>query len=155
MRKVWETVDLFALGGCAYGLLEVLWRGYTHWTMTALGGGLFVALGKLNRALPRKTPLLARCLLGGATVTGAEFATGCLVNLKLGMHVWDYSNMPLQIKGQVCLPYSLLWGALSMAAAEAYNFCCCLGWNEPPRSVFYTKFSTKRKKALASGRHLV
>ena len=30
MRKLCETADLFALGGGAYGLIEVLWRGYTH-----------------------------------------------------------------------------------------------------------------------------
>lgn len=114
MKKLCETADLFALGGGAYGLIEVLWRGYTHWTMAALGGILFLGLGALNRALPENVSLLMRGLIGGCIITGAEFAAGCVLNLWLGLAIWDYSNLPLNFMGQICLPFSLLWVLLSV-----------------------------------------
>ena len=52
MRKFCQTVDLFAMGGGTYGLIEVLWRGYTHWSMALLGGVLFLLIGAGNRLLP-------------------------------------------------------------------------------------------------------
>ena len=129
MQKVYEKADLFALGGGAYGLIEVLWRGYTHWTMLLLGGAMFLAIGMLNALMPRAS-LLQRGLVGGAMVTAAEFATGCVVNLQLGLAVWDYSDMPFQLMGQICLPYSLMWVALSMFASAVYSFCQRAAWRE-------------------------
>ena len=39
-----------------------------------------------------------------------------MVNNLLGFEVWDYRDMPLNILGQVCLPYSLLWCLLTLPA---------------------------------------
>ena len=36
-------------GGVLYGLLEVIWRGHTHWTMMALAAALCVPL-EIGRA---------------------------------------------------------------------------------------------------------
>ena len=49
-------------------------------------------------------------------ITGIEFLTGVVVNIVLKMNVWDYSAMPGNILGQVCLPYSLLWFFLTIPA---------------------------------------
>ena len=76
MRKFCQTVDLFAMGGGTYGLIEVLWRGYTHWSMALLGGVLFLLIGAGNRLLPEGTPLLIRGLAGAGVITAAEFAAG-------------------------------------------------------------------------------
>ena len=130
IRKLCETADLFALGGFAYGLIEVLWRGYTHWSMVALGGALFLLLGALNSRLPQSTPLLLRGLLGGTLITAAELAAGCVLNLLLCYSVWDYSALPFQLLGQICLPYSLLWTILSLLAMPLYSGICRYGWPE-------------------------
>lgn len=54
-----------------------------------------------------------RVLLGGLGITGIEAITGMLCNRR---HlVWDYRKMPLQWRGQVCLPYSAAWCVLSWA----------------------------------------
>ena len=116
MRKFCQTVDLFAMGGGTYGLIEVLWRGYTHWSMALLGGVLFLLIGAGNRLLPEGTPLLIRGLAGAGVITAAEFAAGCILNLGLGLAVWDYSDMPFQLLGQICLPFTLLWFPVSGAA---------------------------------------
>lgn len=128
MRKIVEAVDLAALGGAAYGLIEILWRGYTHWSMVLLGGGLFFLLGKLNDMLPERMSLWRRGLIGGGVITAAEFAAGCVLNLRFGLAIWDYSAVPTQVLGQICLPYSAMWMALSMLASVLYRGIDRLAW---------------------------
>ena len=53
---------LVPFGGCAYGLVEVLYRGYTHWTMLLLGGFCFWLMAQIGALLaeikPHKIKLL-------------------------------------------------------------------------------------------------
>ena len=97
--------------------------------MVVLGGTLFLLLGVLNSRLPQNTSLLLRGLLGGILITATEFAAGCVLNLGLGLAIWDYSSMPFQLLGQVCLPYSFLWVILAMVAALVYNSVHHLAWD--------------------------
>ncbi|WP_347559883.1 hypothetical protein [Clostridium sp. AM58-1XD] len=83
--------------------------------MFILGGGCFVALGLINEVLPWSTPLWMQALIGAGIITVLEFATGCIVNLWLGWHVWDYSNMPGNIMGQVCPQFFAVWLFVSLA----------------------------------------
>ena len=70
---------LFAVGGALYVLIELLWRGWSHWTMFALGGLCFVYLGLINEVLRWDTPLWAQVLIGTAGITALEFMTGCVL----------------------------------------------------------------------------
>lgn len=107
-KKLGCTLFLFCIGGTLYNILEVLWRGYTHWTMFIVGGVCFNLIGRIHTIC--KKGLLIRCTLCSLAITAVEFVSGCLFNLRLKMNVWNYSNMLLNIKGQVCLLYSVLWG---------------------------------------------
>lgn len=102
---------LFTIGGAIYFLLEILWRGYSHWTMFILGGICFVALGLINEVLKWDTPLWLQMLIGGCFITAAEFITGCIVNIWLGWNIWNYTT--LDILGQISLGSSILWYFLS------------------------------------------
>ena len=51
-----------------------------------------------------------------ALATALEFITGCIVNLWLGWDVWDYSDMPGNLMGQICPQYTLLWAVLVLVA---------------------------------------
>lgn len=104
---------LFALGGIFYIIIELLWRGSSHWTMFILGGLCFFLIGIINEMFSFKTPLLPQMIIGMLIITSLEFVTGWIVNIKLGMNVWDYSYMPFNIMGQICLPYMGLWFILS------------------------------------------
>ena len=53
-------------------------------------------------------------LLGGLVATGVEYAWAALCQRGLGVRFWDYAGLPGNIKGRVCLPFSLAWGALAM-----------------------------------------
>ena len=101
---------LFLVGGMIYTGIEILRRGWTHWKMFLLGVGGFVVLGLLNEyKIPWHWCLLRQAIVGATIITILEFITGCIVNLWLGWGVWDYSALPLNILGQVCLYYFLLW----------------------------------------------
>ena len=113
-----KKIFLFSLGGAGYVGLELLWRGRSHSSMFLAGGLCFLLLGELNRARPR-LPWLLRGILGAGIITGVEFLTGLLVNR--GYAVWDYRNMPFHFRGQICLPFSLLWIPVSLGAMGLYT----------------------------------
>lgn len=112
---------MFLLGGICYGLIEILWRGSTHWTMLLTGGLCAALLHGLNRRYT-SLDLWSKCGLGCLCITGVEFAVGCLVNLRLGLGVWDYSDRPLNVMGQVCAEYSGYWYFLSLPVFAASNY---------------------------------
>ena len=102
----------FFLGGTLYVLLELLWRGRSHVSMFCAGGLALLLLHGLF--LRFALPLFAQCLVGGLVITAIEFVAGAIVNVRLKLNVWDYSKMPLNLYGQVCLPFSLLWCLLTL-----------------------------------------
>ena len=116
MKEWGKVFFLFLAGAAAYGIIEILWRGRTHWAMAALGGVCFVICGGVNEYLSRETPLLLQCLLCAVLITAAELAAGMVLNVRMGLAIWDYSELPFQYRGQICLGYSCLWYLLSMAA---------------------------------------
>lgn len=111
-----KAAVLFLVGGTAYVLLELLWRGHSHSSMFVLGGWCFILIGNINEDLPWEMGLVQQSLIGAGVVTLLEFITGLIVNVWLGLGVWDYSNMPLNILGQICLPFTLLWIPVSAVA---------------------------------------
>ncbi len=110
-KNIRRDLALFCAGGLTYGGMELLWRQRTHWSMILTGGACFLSLYKLYEKFPHLS-IPQKCVLGSCIITGFEFAVGCIVNLKFGWKVWDYSSMPINLKGQICLVYSVLWGFL-------------------------------------------
>ncbi|MBQ5911411.1 MAG: hypothetical protein IIW94_05330 [Clostridia bacterium] len=112
---------LFGLGAFSYGLLEVVWRGYSHWSMMIAGGLSFTVFSLISEKL-KGIPFLYKCILGSLTVTAIELVFGSVFNLALGLDVWDYSNIPLNLFGQICLLFSVLWGFLCILAIPFSGF---------------------------------
>ncbi|MCL2488980.1 MAG: putative ABC transporter permease [Oscillospiraceae bacterium] len=121
-RRLRCEAGLFLIGGAVYNLIELLWRGRTHWSMFVLGGCCFHLIGLASR-IGRRWPAAARCSLCSLMISAAEFGGGCLVNLSWKMDVWDYSGLPFNLLGQVCLLYSVLWALLSIPAMPFYRVC--------------------------------
>ena len=109
-KEMAEYIAVFTAGGLIYGLLEILWRGWTHWTMLACGGACFTLMYIISASRLTAPEKLILC---PAVITAVEFVTGCIVNLRLGMGVWDYSFLPFNLMGQICPQFTLIWLGLS------------------------------------------
>ena len=114
-RLLNKYLFLFGVGGLLYILIELIWRGRSHWTMFLLGGICFVFLGLINEVLSWQMPLWQQMIIGAIGITILEFVTGFIVNLWLGWGVWDYSGMPGNLLGQICPQYFVLWLPVAMA----------------------------------------
>ncbi|MBR5310933.1 MAG: hypothetical protein IKU42_07405 [Oscillospiraceae bacterium] len=112
MEKLKNDGKIFAFGAVGYYLLETLWRGYSHWTMAAAGGICLFTLMKIFSAM-KKAPLYFKAIIGGITITAVELVFGIVFNLKLGMGIWDYSEVKYNILGQICPVYSFIWCGIS------------------------------------------
>lgn len=135
--KVIRPLVLWGLGGLLYVILEVIWRGYSHWTMFLVGGICFLIIGTINEVIPWGMPLLWQCIFGALIVTAVEFLSGCIINIWLGWHVWDYSDMPFNVLGQICLPFSCLWVLISAVAVVLDDYLrYWLFGEEKPRYIF-------------------
>ena len=117
--KLQEHLTMALLGGFFYVLLELLYRGRSHFTMFFAGGICFLFIGLLDRLFPGM-PVLLQTVFGAAVITAVELVTGLLWNTDL--QIWNYSACPFNFRGQICLQYSLLWLPLSLLAIVADDY---------------------------------
>lgn len=111
-----EDLIVFLSGGLIYSLIEICYRGFTHWSMTLTGGACLLFMYRHYAAHPDEG-MLGKCVYGCAVITTFELLVGCVVNLLLGWNVWDYSSQPLNLFGQICVMFSAFWFLLSVPAA--------------------------------------
>jgi len=111
-----KKTALFCAGGLSYVALELLWRGRSHGSMFLAGGSCFLLLGRLRQTTDRT---VLRALGGAGIITAVELMAGLLFNR--GHTVWDYRQLPYNIKGQICLPFSLLWVPVGQAGMWLYG----------------------------------
>lgn len=139
VKHVLRELFLLVIGGIIYMGIELLWRGRTHWSMGIVGGICFVLVGLLNETYTYEESMELQALKSSVIITVIEFVAGCVINLKLGWNVWDYSNMPCNLFGQVCLLFMILWFFLAFVAIyldDAIRYLC---WKEPyPNYVWAT-----------------
>lgn len=134
IKILFKYLFLLCIGGSIYYLIEVLYRGYSHYTMFLVGGICFVLIGLLNEGMSWDLCIEKQVGLGLAAVLIVEFISGCILNLWLGLHIWDYSKLPFNILGQICLPFALLWIPLVTVAILLDD------------SIRYTFFNEQRPK---------
>lgn len=121
MKKTESGIMLFSIDAVGYGLMEILWRGYTHWSMLGAGGICFVFFARMSDRL-KNAGLFVKAAVGSGFVTAVELVFGIVFNVILKKNVWDYSKLPLNIGGQVCVLYSALWGLLSIICIPFAGF---------------------------------
>lgn len=116
LKQILKLCILALIGGITYVLIELAWRGYSHISMFILGALCFVLCGGINEFLPWELGFVWQMLIGAGIVTILELIVGIVVNVWLGLEVWDYSNLPFNFMGQICLPFSFAWTLLSGVA---------------------------------------
>lgn len=113
MRKSSQYLILTSLGGAIYYSFELIFRGFSHWTMYLLGGICFLFMyiqGKIMHWKESMIKMVTRCTI---FIASMEFITGIIVNKFFKWNVWDYSDQPLQLFGQICLPFTIIFSGLS------------------------------------------
>ena len=107
-----KCIFIFLIGGIGYGLLEIAFRGFTHWSMVITGGSALISLYLINHTFPHKS-IITKALAGCATITILEFTVGLIVNKLYSFGVWDYTGSPANIFGIISPKFSLCWFAIS------------------------------------------
>ncbi len=145
MRTYLKLLFLFVTGGLLYNMVELFYRGWTHWTMFFLGGLCFLCLGAINEVIPWDMPLWQQVLIGACIITGLEFVIGCIVNLWLRWGIWDYSGTPGNILGQICPQYFGLWLLVALAGIILDDCLRHWWWDEeqPHYNIGATRYSNK------------
>ena len=116
LDRVLKSITLWLWGGFIYYAVEMAWRGYSHPTMFVVGGLCFLIIGGINNIFPWDMGLLWQSLLGGVAITAVELISGLILNVWLGLGIWDYSGIPFNLFGQICLPFCGLWVLLAAFA---------------------------------------
>lgn len=132
MQSFRRALSVFAVGGMLYCASELLYRRRTHPSMFAAGGLALLTADRVRRVRCRGGAVVRVSLCTGA-FTFIELCIGLLVNRRGRTRVWDYSRMPLNYKGQICLPFTLLWAALSAPRWASARFCDVRGRSGPKK----------------------
>lgn len=113
MQKALKLYTVFVLGGLLYGLIEISVRGFSHITMGILGGASMVVIHLLNDQRRNGLSFITQLGIAALFITSIEFLAGEILNRRLHMNIWDYSEMPLNFDGQICLLFVVFWFLLA------------------------------------------
>jgi len=134
IERIEKYSILFYVGGSSYLTVEMFYRGYSYRTMFFAGAIAFLLIGGINNWLPWKMPFLLQAVIGAVLVTTVELIFGLIFNVWLGYAFWDYSHLPLNLFGQICALYGLLWVPLSALGIVLDDYLRWLLWrDEKPR----------------------
>lgn len=99
---------------------------FSTWIFTLFdvlcGGACFLCCGLLNENVKIKISFISQMVLSSVIITVLELITGFIVNVWLKMDIWDYSHLPYNFKGQICLLYSVFWFLISSVAIVLDDF---------------------------------
>lgn len=87
-------------------------RGFLHGPFLPIYGSGAIVILLSTITVKDYVPLIF--LFGMVSSTILEFCTGCCMEKLFGVRYWDYSNLPLNLKGHICFFVSLGWGAFSV-----------------------------------------
>lgn len=129
MKFLMKELIIGVIFGVLYALIEIAFRGYTHPSMIVVGGLCGILIGLINDNTP-DMPIFYQCLLGSVIVTIVELISGYYLNIVLQLHVWDYSNMPMNFLGQICFPFSMAWFLLSIPVIYLDDYLKIVFWGK-------------------------
>lgn len=133
------SVLLWVWTGTLYFFIEVAWKtahgrpDAISWTMLLLAIFLAVPLERCGAEVSWDMPLVAQAAVCTGAITAAEFCAGCVLNLWLGLGVWDYSHMAGNVLGQICPQFIAAWLVLSAFAIVMLDWMryCVEGGERP------------------------
>lgn len=121
-RTALKYFTVFIVGALTYGLIEISVRGFSHITMGILGGISMAVMHILNDERREGMSFSMQIGISALFITAIEFLAGEILNVLLKMNIWDYSDMPLNFDGQICLPFVVFWILLSVVGTVTDDF---------------------------------
>lgn len=109
LNYILKKLILFSVGFFCYSLIEVLFRGYTYFTMGLLGGIMLLLVDSINNYISWDIDLIWQGIIGSFMVTLTELVVGELIKAFMIEPMWDYSNMPFNFDGVICPQFSIAW----------------------------------------------
>lgn len=111
---------MLGFNGCNYFSL----MGFSSLWMIPIGG-LCIAISTsiYNRVYIRSWINL---LISMAIIWFIEFVSGYIFNIKCGLHLWDYSTIPLNVMGQITFCYAPIWCILTPIGWYLFDTICCV-----------------------------
>ena len=135
MSRIFKLLLIWFLMGMVYFVIEGVWRipkgGDANISMLFVGGLCGLLIGSINQ-IPRfyNMSVWKQALIGTGIVLIIEYAAGYILNIKMGLDIWDYSDMVFNLNGQICLEFALLWFLLMPAAVWLEDFIRFKFWGE-------------------------
>ena len=129
MKKFIGKLGLFLSCGFIYCMIEILFRGWSHWSMFVLTGFLGVfCVDSINNTLSFDCDYIAQILISTILCTIGEGISGIILNVWLQLNVWDYSKMTFgtfffgQCNVIFCVAWALIIGLFAIFYCDAYNY---------------------------------
>lgn len=135
MSRVLKVLTIWFLMGMVYFVIEGIWRipkgGDANISMLFVGGLCGLLIGSINQ-IPKfyNMSVFKQSLIGTGIVLVIEYIAGYILNIKMGLDIWDYSDMFFNINGQICLEFGLIWLLIMPAAIWLEDFIRFKFWNE-------------------------
>lgn len=133
LKTIGRNAVLFAIGGTIYYMIELIWRGYSSLPMVLVGGLCFLFCGSINEFLGWDMLIWKQMFICAVGITAIEFLSGYILNIVLGLGIWDYSNMPFNIIDRYV--FLLLWHVYPtlLAIVLGCHLRCWIFGEEKPR----------------------
>lgn len=122
--NIYKLLWIFFIGSFAGVVVETLWCLVRHGYLESRAGLVY---GPFNLLYGAGAAALSLCLyryrnrgnwlsfLGGMVVGSAvEYVCSWGQEVLFGSRSWDYSNVPFNLNGRICLLYSIFWGILGV-----------------------------------------
>lgn len=122
------SVLMWTWGGAAYFLLEVAYktaRGEPErisWTMLVLAAILCIPIERAGAEMPWDVPLWMQAAGCAVLVTATELIAGLILNVWLGLGVWDYSDLWCNLWGQICPQFAAIWWGLCLVFIPVFDW---------------------------------
>ena len=128
MKKFIGKLGLFLSCGFIYCMIEILFRGWSHWSMFILTGFLGVfCVDSINNTLSFDCDYIVQILISTILCTIVEGISGIILNVWLQLNVWDYSKMTFGtfFFGQCNVLFCFAWMliiSIIIFYCDAYNY---------------------------------
>ena len=119
---------LWIWGGTVYFLMEVAWKSATghperiSWTMLVLAAILCIPIERAGAEMPWDVPLWMQAAGCAVLVTATELIAGLILNVWLGLGVWDYSDLWGNLWGQICPQFAAIWWGLCLVFIPVFDW---------------------------------